>query len=260
MKKLLSFLLSMVVVLTSFSTIQVFADEDYSDETSTTTSEVTAEALKVTVNKTNMHICADGLSNKINYKVESGTVNKVSYKSSNPKVISVDSNGSVIAKSFGTATITITFNGVYQKKVKVYADTMNYLVLTGSTRKYPTINKKEYKSWTSSKKANVSVKAKEFKGVKNKSTAVLTKKVGGVTYKLNVYVVNKADLNKRALKDLGKIVGCSTKGSTVKKVYVKANGSIYVDISFKYKKSYYVVNSIYRYSKSKGLYLYSCNA
>jgi len=83
---------------------------------------IVEEQTKVTLNKKNLTL-ANGKSFTLEATITPKTQKKVVWKSSNTSIISVNKNGKVSAKKAGTATITVTVDGVSAScKVTVEAE------------------------------------------------------------------------------------------------------------------------------------------
>ena len=117
---------------------------------------------------------------------------KMTFKSSNPKVAAVNSNGKVTAKAKGNATVTAKTSKVtwtYKIKVEkpnlsntrlsVYTKTSKQLKLKGTSRKV---------TWSSSAPSVVSVNKKGKITARRTGKATITAKVNGVKYKCKVTV------------------------------------------------------------------------
>lgn len=123
---------------------------------------------------------------------------KMAYRSSNPKVVAVNSKGVMIAKAKGSAIVTGKYKSVkWTYKIKVEAPRLNaaslklsvknsrQLKVTGTTRKV---------SWSSSAPRIVNVTNKGKITALRSGSAVITAKINGVNYSCKVTVsVPRAD-------------------------------------------------------------------
>lgn len=120
---------------------------------------------------------------------------KMTFKSSNPKVASVNSNGKITAKAKGKTTVTGKYQNVtwtYNIKVEqpklnntkltVYSKTSKQLKIKGTSRKVV---------WSSSAPSVVSVNKKGKITAKRTGKAAITAKVNGVKYRCKVTVKAK---------------------------------------------------------------------
>ena len=121
-----------------------------------------------------------------------GGVGKAVWKSSNPKVAAVNSNGKVTAKKAGTATISVNVSGMtlkckvtvkgpelsVKKKTLIAKQTFN-LKVNGATKKV---------KWSTSNKKIAAVNQKGKITAKKPGTATITAKVNGKTLKCKVTV------------------------------------------------------------------------
>lgn len=144
------------------------------------------------LNKTELNMYV-GHTTTLTYTGGSGTVK---WKSSNKKVISVDSNGVLTAKGSGTATITATRNGVKLTcTVKVYNQALNKHEISLYIGKTKTLKLKGAYKKVTWKSSNTSVATVDKNGVvkgKKKGEATITAKHDGKTYTCKVTVKKKS--------------------------------------------------------------------
>lgn len=154
---------------------------------------------------------------------------KMTFKSSNPKVAAVNSNGKVTAKAKGNATVTAKTSKVtwtYKIKVEkpklsntrlsVYTKTSKQLKLKGTSRKV---------TWSSSAPSVVSVNKKGKITARRTGKATITAKVNGVKYKCKVTV--KARSKKSSGQSSGKSSGQPSSSGVNGYVWIPATGSKY---------------------------------
>ena len=154
---------------------------------------------------------------------------KMTFKSSNPKVAAVNSNGKVTAKAKGNATVTAKTSKVtwtYKIKVEkpklsntrlsVYTKTSKQLKLKGTSRKV---------TWSSSAPSVVSVNKKGKITARRTGKATITAKVNGVKYKCKVTV--KARSKKSSGQSSGKSSGQASSSGVNGYVWIPATGSKY---------------------------------
>ena len=154
---------------------------------------------------------------------------KMTFKSSNPKVAAVNSNGKVTAKAKGNATVTAKTSKVtwtYKIKVEkpklsntrlsVYTKTSKQLKLKGTSRKV---------TWSSSAPSVVSVNKKGKITARRTGKATITAKVNGVKYKCKVTV--KARSKKSSGQSAGKSSGQAASSGASGYVWIPATGSKY---------------------------------
>lgn len=154
---------------------------------------------------------------------------KMTFKSSNPKVAAVNSNGKVTAKAKGNATVTAKTSKVtwtYKIKVEkpklsntrlsVYTKTSKQLKLKGTSRKV---------TWSSSAPSVVSVNKKGKITARRTGKAIITAKVNGVKYKCKVTV--KARSKKSSGQSSGKSSGQASSSGVNGYVWIPATGSKY---------------------------------
>lgn len=154
---------------------------------------------------------------------------KMTFKSSNPKVATVNSNGKVTAKAKGNATVTAKTSKVtwtYKIKVErpklsntrlsVYTKTSKQLKLKGTSRKV---------TWSSSAPSVVSVNKKGKITARRTGKATITAKVNGVKYKCKVTV--KARSKKSSGQSSGKSSGQASSSGVNDYVWIPATGSKY---------------------------------
>lgn len=154
---------------------------------------------------------------------------KMTFKSSNPKVAAVNSNGKVTAKAKGNATVTAKTSKVtwtYKIKVEkpklnnsrlsVYTKTSKQLKLKGTSRKV---------TWSSSAPSVVSVNKKGKITARRTGKATITAKVNGVKYKCKVTV--KARSKKSSGQSSGKSSGQASSSGVNDYVWIPATGSKY---------------------------------
>lgn len=173
-KKLLSLLLAMVMVLSLF------------------TLPVQAAATKKVTNQTKSVIMVVKQQSTIKPPV------KMTYRSSNPKVVSVNAKGVMVAKTKGSAVVTGKYKSVkwtYKVKVesprlsatslKMSTKSSKQLKVTGTTRKV---------SWSSSSPRVATVTSKGKVTALRSGSAVITAKINGIKYSCKVVVsVPRAD-------------------------------------------------------------------
>ena len=154
---------------------------------------------------------------------------KMTFKSSNPKVAAVNSNGKVTAKAKGNATVTAKTSKVtwtYKIKVEkpklsntrlsVYTKTSKQLKLKGTSRKV---------TWSSSAPSVASVNKKGKITARRTGKATITAKVNGVKYKCKVTV--KARSKKSSGQFSGKASGQAASSGAAGYVWIPATGSKY---------------------------------
>lgn len=154
---------------------------------------------------------------------------KMTFKSSNPKVAAVNSNGKVTAKAKGNATVTAktskvtwTYNIKVEKpklsntKLSVYTKTSKQLKLKGTSRKV---------TWSSSAPSVASVNKKGKITARRTGKATITAKVNGVKYKCKVTV--KARSKKSSGQFSGKASGQAASSGAAGYVCIPATGSKY---------------------------------
>lgn len=154
---------------------------------------------------------------------------KMTFKSSNPKVAAVNSNGKVTAKAKGNATVTAKTSKVtWTYKIKVekpklsntrlsfYTKTSKQLKLKGTSRKV---------TWSSSAPSVVSVNKKGKITARRTGKATITAKVNGVKYKCKVTV--KARSKKSSGQSSGKSSGQASSSGVNGYVWIPATGSKY---------------------------------
>lgn len=154
---------------------------------------------------------------------------KMTFKSSNPKVAAVNSNGKVTAKAKGNATVTAKTSKVtwtYKIKVEkpklsntrlsVYTKTSKQLKLKGTSRKV---------TWSSSAPSVVCVNKKGKITARRTGKATITAKVNGVKYKCKVTV--KARSKKSSGQSSGKSSGQASSSGVNGYVWIPATGSKY---------------------------------
>lgn len=154
---------------------------------------------------------------------------KMTFKSSNPKVVAVNSNGKVTAKAKGNAAVTAKTSKVtwtYKIKVEkpklsntrlsVYTKTSKQLKLKGTSRKV---------TWSSSAPSVVSVNKKGKITARRTGKATITAKVNGVKYKCKVTV--KARSKKSSGQFSGKSSGQASSSGVNGYVWIPATGSKY---------------------------------
>ena len=167
--KILSLLLAMVMVLSMFA--------------------IPIQAADTLQNQTKKVVMVVGQKTTIKTPV------KMAFKSSNPKVAAVNSNGKVTAKAKGntivtakTSNVTWTYNIKVEKpklsstKLSVYTKTSKQLKLKGTSRKV---------TWSSSAPSVVSVNKKGKITAKRTGKATITAKVNGVKYKCKITVKSR---------------------------------------------------------------------
>lgn len=173
-KKLLSLLLTMVMVLSLF------------------TLPVQAAATKKVTNQTKSVVMVVKQQSTIKPPV------KMTYRSSNPKVVAVNAKGVMVAKAKGSAVVTGKYKSVkwtYKIKVesprlsatslKMSAKSSKQLKVTGTTRKV---------SWSSSSPRVATVTSKGKVTALRSGSTVITAKINGVKYSCKVVVsVPRAD-------------------------------------------------------------------
>lgn len=154
---------------------------------------------------------------------------KMTFKSSNPKVAAVNSNGKVTAKAKGNATVTAkTAKVTWTYKIKVekpklsntrlsvYTKTSKQLKLKGTSRKV---------TWSSSAPSVASVNKKGKITARRTGKATITAKVNGVKYKCKVTV--KARSKKSSGQFSGKASGQAASSGAAGYVWIPATGSKY---------------------------------
>ena len=157
---------------------------------------------------------------------------KMTFKSSNPKVAAVNSNGKVTAKAKGNATVTAKTSKVtwtYKIKVEkpklsntrlsVYTKTSKQLKLKGTSRKV---------TWSSSAPSVVSVNKKGKITARRTGKATITAKVNGVKYKCKVTVKARSKKSSGSSgQSSGKSSGQASSSGVNGYVWIPATGSKY---------------------------------
>lgn len=167
-KKLLSLLLAMVMVLSLF------------------TLPVQAATTKKVTNQTKSVVMVVKQQSTIKPPV------KMTYRSSNPKVVAVNSKGVMVAKTKGSAIVTGSYKSVkWTYRIKVEAPRLNasslrlnprasaQLKVTGTTRNV---------SWSSSAPRIATVNSKGKITAVRSGSAIITAKINGVRYSCKVTV------------------------------------------------------------------------
>ncbi len=117
---------------------------------------------------------------------------KTTYTSSNKKIAKINSSGKITGVKKGTATITVTNNGVSEKfKVTVKNPELNKSKLNlkkGKTFKLKITGKVGKQKFTSSKKSVAAVNKKGIITAKKKGNATITIKTNGIKLKCKVTV------------------------------------------------------------------------
>lgn len=166
-KRLLSLLLTMIMVLSLFAVPAQAATKKVTTQTKS--------AVMV-----------------VNQKMTIKPPVKMAYKSSNPKIASVNSKGVVVAKAKGSTVVTGKSDSLkWTYKIKVEAPRLDVtslrftprssklLKITGTTRKI---------SWSSSAPGVVSVSKKGAIYARKNGSAVITAKINGIRYTCKVVV------------------------------------------------------------------------
>lgn len=154
---------------------------------------------KVIVNKTNISInqTAISLQNGYGYKLTAtaSTGHPITWKSNRTSIVSVDSNGNVVAKKPGTATITATTDKT-SVACKVTVSTPNVRISHSSVSLYRkqilslsvTSTSKSTPKWKSNKKSVVTIDKNGTITAKKHGTAIITVTVDGVSRTCEVTV------------------------------------------------------------------------
>lgn len=154
---------------------------------------------KVIVNKTNISInqTAISLQNGNGYKLTAtaSTGHPITWKSNRTSIVSVDSNGNIVAKKPGTATITATTDKT-SVACKVTVSTPNVRLSHSSVSLYRkqilslsiTSTSKSTPKWKSNKKSVVTIDQNGTITAKKHGTAIITVTVDGVSRTCEVTV------------------------------------------------------------------------
>lgn len=143
-----------------------------------------------------------GKSKTLSYKTN-GYNKKLTWKSSNKKVATVNKNGKVVGKGLGKCKITVKSNYGFSAKTNVIVNNKKIYIFKNSYKSIPKINGKTKKGW---KKTNNKISVnKKIKG-KCQGESTISKKVKGVTYKAKIYVTDHQKLKKAAKKHIKDIL------------------------------------------------------
>lgn len=148
--------------------------------------------LKPALKKTKVNLQVGG---KTRLRINGGT-EKAKWKSSNPSVVTVNSNGTLRGKKIGKATITATINGYKLScKVNVYTHMLNRSSLTleaGTSQRLTVTGGSGKVTWKSSNPKIASVSSKGVVTGKSAGTATITATKNGfkLNCKVNVRVTN----------------------------------------------------------------------
>ena len=157
---------------------------------STNPTETTPAKTTVNLKKSSATVYVKGTA-QIKVTVKNGR-GKTTYKTSNKKVAKVNSSGKVTGVKKGTATITVTNNGMSKKfKVTVKNPKLNKNSVTlkkGKTFKIKVTGKVGSQKYSSSNKKVASVSSKGKVKAKKAGKAKITVKTNGIKLKLNVKV------------------------------------------------------------------------
>lgn len=179
-KRLLSLILVMIMLFTSptyfSSAVEVKAAS-------------TAKANTQLKNQTKNVIMVKGQKNTICPPV------KMTYSSSNPKIASVSSNGLVLARSKGYATITGKYKNIrWIYKIKVEQPQLNKTSLslyTGQSFLLKVSNTTRKVTWYSSNKSIATVDKTGKISTKKAGNVYIFAKINGISYKCKLTVKNK---------------------------------------------------------------------
>ena len=143
----------------------------------------------------------------------------VKWTTSNKNVATVSSSGKVVAKNFGTATITAKCNGVKDTvKVKVTKAYKKYWVGKSASLVGYVDHLKGYKNakWKSSDKSIVKVTSKGKITTKKHGTATISCTIKGTTYKFVVRSYSKTKLKNKVVNTVEDYLGVDVKVVSVK--------------------------------------------
>lgn len=121
----------------------------------------------------------------------------VTWTTSNKKIATVSSKGKINAVGFGTATITATLGDGTSAECKVVVKEADIYVFKGDKKRIPNINGKKRTEWKTKDKSVAT--SNSYVHGKGQGKTTLTRKIGGTTYKCNVYVTDLQKLKKKAI-------------------------------------------------------------
>ncbi|MCH5303445.1 MAG: leucine-rich repeat protein [Ruminococcus sp.] len=151
------------------------------------------EKTTITLKKSSDSIYVKGIT-QIKATVKNGN-GKITYTSSDKKIAKVSSNGTITGVGKGTATITISNNGVSVKfKITVKKPLLNSTIRSmkkGTTFKLKITGKVGKAKFTSSNKKVVKVNSKGKVTAKKKGKATITVKTNGLKLKCTISVISK---------------------------------------------------------------------
>lgn len=154
--------------------------------------------VSVTMNYNKLNLSLDqNKTLKITTNPDGVYYESIEWQSSNEKIAKVDSYGHVKAVGMGQAEITATLKGGLDGLVAKCIVTVNEAkkyVFKGDSIRLPKINGEYQNSWKSNKN-NIATAKKYAKGIKQ-GKAVITKKIDGITYTVNLYVTDADKLAK----------------------------------------------------------------
>lgn len=182
--------------------LYIYSRADYKDENvysySGTVEDVTVYSDSLTYSKSTLTASVDdSFYLTPSFNPAGSTQKKVSYKSSNNKVATVDQEGFVTALALGKTVIIATLDNGKTAKCTLYVNSDVLYVFKGSSRGTPKVNNKKVK-WKSNKKSLATVNSNKVKGVKQGITK-LTVKVSKKTYTCRIVVVDYKKLYKEGV-------------------------------------------------------------
>lgn len=182
--------------------LYIYSQADYKDENvynySGTVEDVTVYSNSITFSKSTLTASVNDSFYLTPTFFPAGSVQKkVTYKSSNNKIATVDENGYVEALALGKCVITATLDNGKSAKCTLYVNSDVMYVFKDSSRTTPKVNNKKVK-WKSNKKSLAKVNSNKIKGVKQGITK-LTVKVSKKTYTCRLVVVDYKKLYKEGV-------------------------------------------------------------
>ena len=159
-----------------------------------------------------------------------GTKKKVTWKSANKKIATVDANGVVTAKKKGETTITAKVGG-YTYTCYVYVETPKIsktalTIIKGESASLSMKGTYQKVKWSSSNKKTVTVSEYGYVTAVKKGTATITAKVGGVKYTCKV-TVEVPTLSKTSLTLIeGNTFTLKLNGNTQKVKWSSSNANV----------------------------------